>query len=176
MNKTYNFSGQPIKKSSVLVVIILIIFSACVGITLAFFFDADYASNYVGLSGKVNIEAVGAGDKTIEDNEACNLEITLDKTYKKLIPGMPITMPANVKVYQSTTSPLLRAKVEIDFVNPENDQEAEDKLAVVQDMYSQLLTIIETNKWYLHTDGYFYYVGTANTQSQLGGGYITCRS
>jgi hypothetical protein len=133
-----------------------------VGVTLAFFASSDFANSNITMSGKVQIEAVGRGDLTVEDTASCNLEIYLDDTYEVLIPGMPIDLPANCKVMQSTTSPLLRAKLEVLLTNSQEDEtEHEDAMNVAQNMNTQLLTMIKANGWHAHTDGYLYYIGTS---------------
>ena len=81
------------------------------GVTLAFFFDPDWSSGKVTMSGAVNIEAVGKGTayESIENTSTSNLMGSLSDGYSVLIPGMPISIDVNCKVYQSTTKPLLRA-------------------------------------------------------------------
>jgi len=174
MAKSLDFSNKERKKPSFwLILTLAILLSVGVGLTLAFFFDGDYASQDVKMSGQVLIEAVGAGNVTIEDTHKSNLVINLDHDYPVLIPGMPITMPANCKVYQSTTMPLLRAKLDINLLNPLTPEDNPDEMHVVQDLYTQLYTEITSNKWHLHTDSYFYYVGNYSQNIQ-GGGYATC--
>jgi len=174
MTKINDFSNHQKKKSSIFWLIAIIIFSLGVGFTLAFFFESDWASNHVGMSGKVQIEAVGAGNETIEDTYTSKLVINLDNNYPVLIPGMDIEMPANVKVYQSTTKPLLRAKLDIDMLNMQTQDEYTEELRITQDLYSQLTDIVENNNWYLHTDSYYYYVGNYSQNTQGGGCDFTC--
>lgn len=162
------------KKRNIRIVIIMIAIIVCflaslVGITLAFFTSSDYGSNYIGMSGKVQIVAVGEGDISIEDNDSCNLEVSLDSNYSSLIPGMPISLPANCKVLQSTTSPLLRARFQVVLTKSKTDAtEMEDTIGLVQNMSGQLMSIIDNNGWELHSDGYLYYVGRTPTYTQDG--------
>jgi len=142
---------------------ILIILTICIftGVTLAFFFASDYATKYVEMSGAVKIEAVGKGTayNSIEDGVVTTkLEIELQDNYDVLIPGMKIFVPANCKVYKSTTKPLLRAKLNLDILHTDlSNTNANQNIS--SDLYSKLSSIITTNKWHLHTDAYFYYVG-----------------
>ena len=134
-----------------------------ISITLAFFFDTDYTSGYQTMSGKVQIEAVGTGNASIEDTTTeSKLVITLEDLYPVLIPGMKINLPANCMVYQSTTMPLLRAKFEFELIGYDSLTEAGKTMSVnaIEDMTSDLFDIINGNKWYQHTDGYYYYGGT----------------
>ena len=170
MAKTMNFSSKERKSFGLFGIILVVILSCVIGATLAFFFHSDWASGYINMSGKVSIEAVGAGNASIEDDATCNLVINLDKNYPVLIPGMDINMPANVKVYQSTTSPLLRARLDMELIDTLTMEEDADSLRVIQDMYGQLTDVIESNDWYLYTDSYYYYVGNYSQNTQ-GGGY-----
>lgn len=147
--------------------LILLLLSITIGITLAFFSNSDFASKFLGTSGRVKIEAVGDGNKSIEDNipNSCNLEIRLDRDYGVLIPNMPITIYANCKVYRSTTKPLLRANFAVTIIesngNPvDADSDDED---ITMDITNQIITRIEENaNWYMHSDGYYYLVDTQN--------------
>ena len=155
-----------------------------VGITLAFFFSSDYASNWVGLSGPVNIEAVGRDGKSIEDIEATEdsekvskLVINLSDGFSTIIPGMPISLTANCKVYQSDTMPLLRAKFDLKIYkdNDLNPLEQEEVLTpeVIEftvDMKETLHdAITDGESWMLYEeDGYYYYKGSNAIQSTVG--------
>ena len=176
MSNIKDFSNHERKKISIWGIVLIAILSCVIGATLAFFFDTDWSSGFVSMSGKVQIEAVGAGNATIEDTYTTNLVITLDKNYPVLIPGMDIHMPANVKVYQSTTKPLLRARLDMELVDTLTMEENSDELRVIQDMYGQLTDVIESNNWYLHTDSYYYYIGNYSQNTQGGGYNFTSRS
>ena len=136
-----------------------------IGITLAFLFNSDFASGFLGISGKVEIIAVGKGDEynSIENGvSSSNLVIELDKGYKVLIPGMPLRMDVNCKVKRSTTKPLLRAWLSLDLYDVETMEKIDDwgeDAGVIIDINNQLDSVITTNsKWVLHNDGFYYYV------------------
>ena len=138
-----------------------------VGITLAFFFDSDFASNNLNMSGQVKIEAVGEGDEysSIEDTlTSSNMVIKLQDNYPVLVPNMEIDISANCKVYRSTTMPLLRAKVELLLMDTSTGNDQAD--VVIDDIYQQFSNIIlDNNDWVIYkydTDDtdYFYYIGT----------------
>lgn len=149
-------------------VLLTIILVLVVSSTIAFFFDSNFGSGKIVMSGAVNIEAVGKGEayESIEDTSTSNMLVTLGNNYKVLIPGMPISLDANVKVYRSTTKPLLRAdfnavlmdKTTGATVGNEYDQD------FLVEMYTSLQSQIAENGWYLHSDGYFYYIGTNTKQ------------
>lgn len=115
----YMGGGTPYRKNNleILKYFSLLFLAVTIGITLAFFFDEDFASSIIGMSGKVKITAVGKGNKysSIEDTDTCNLVMYLQDGYSVLIPGMEIEMYANVKVHHSTTKPLLRAKFALEL-------------------------------------------------------------
>lgn len=191
MGKKYNFGYR---KSITLNAILLIIicFSFLVTLTVAFFYDSDYASNMIGMSGKVRIEAVGHGvcdcvlegktecedlsHQSIEDTYTSNLIITLDPDsglgYDVVIPGMPLRVDANCKVYKSNTSPLLRAKIEFDLISALTGETVTDSQILISELYGQMISIIEDNNWFLHTDGYFYYVGDVTQPSGAANGTL----
>lgn len=135
-----------------------------IGVTLAFFFNSDFASSLLKMSGRVKITAVGKGKEynSIEDTDTCNLVINLQDGYKVLIPGMEIEAYANVKVHKSTTKPLIRAKFSLELYdkngvayNPIADSDN-----IVGDLEYQLNNCIESlGDWYKHIDNYYYYVG-----------------
>lgn len=162
------------KSMSTLGIMLICIFSCIVGITLAFFASGDFASSHVGMSGKVLIEAVGSGDKSIEDTpSSSNLEIKLQDNYSVLIPGMEIEIIANCKVYRSTTKPLLRAKLDVNLEDNLTGEVPVDEMDIVSDIYSQLIEKIECgDKWYLHTDSYFYYIGENSPEIATSGGGV----
>ena len=171
--KTDTFSKKT-KSMSTLGITLICIFSCIVGITLAFFASGDFASSHVGMSGKVLIEAVGSGDKSIEDTpSSSNLEIKLQDNYSVLIPGMEIEIIANCKVYKSTTKPLLRAKLDVNLEDNLTGEVPADEMNIVSDIYSQLIEKIEGgDKWYLHTDSYFYYIGENSPEIAASGGTL----
>lgn len=172
MSKSMMFSNNKKQNRSSLSLAIILIAAVFVGTTLAFFFATDWASKSIEMSGKVDILAVGDGNVSIEDNNTISkLIITLDNGYDKLIPGMPIEMPVSVRVTRSTTKPLIRARVTMKILDRETMTEQSDELAAIQNMYGQMLDIIESNDWHLHTDGYFYYVSGV-TQTGEGGNTI----
>lgn len=152
---------------------IIIIFSFMSFLTLAFFFVSEFSSGYVGMSGKVDIEAVGSGTtySSIEDTDTSNLVIKLEDNYDVLIPGMQIEAIANVKVMQSTTKPLLRAKFSIELSQVVDGERVEilpevDNSNLSTNLINQFNDIIiQDNDWYKFTDGYFYYIGTHSVES-----------
>ena len=106
------------------------------------------------------------GGVTIEDDTNCNLQINFDEEYDVLIPGMPMDMPANCKVFASTTKPLLRAMITLDFLDPDTGDSLDlssdaynEGTTILQELLSQFDEEIEANGWYMHTDSYYYYVG-----------------
>lgn len=154
--------------------ILLVVIAVClVGTVVAFFFAHDWASNRVTMSGKVDIEAVGNGIEygSIEDTvSSSNLIITLQDGYNHLIPGANISIPANVKVYQSTSKPLLRAKFTMEMYLHKEDgsdellDDATDIYDIMPQMTASLHDVITGNGWLLdESDMYYYYIGT-NTQ------------
>lgn len=172
MSKSMMFSNNKKQNRSSLSLAIILIAAVFVGTTLAFFFATDWASKSLVMSGKVDILAVGDGNVSIEDNNSISkLVITLDNGYNRLIPGMPIEMPVSVRVTRSTTKPLIRARIQMKILDRETMTEQSDELAALQNMYGQMINIIESNDWYLHTDGYFYYISGV-TQTGVGGNTI----
>ena len=155
-----------------------------VGITLAFFFSSDYASNWVGLSGPVNIEAVGRNGQPIEDIEAtedsdkvCRLVIDLSDGFSTIIPGMPISLTTNCKVYKSDTKPLLRAKFDLKIYKDSETTPGEQEEVLIPeviefstDMKDTLHTAITaSDNWLLYeSDGYYYYKGENIIQATAG--------
>ena len=119
MNKK-SFDYKP--RLSAGIIILLVLFPLLiVTTTIAFFYASDYANTLINMSGKVDILAVGDGDfddsdsfSSIEDTYTSNLVVSLNDGYNVLIPGGDVLINANCKVFQSTTKPLLRAK--LDFV------------------------------------------------------------
>ena len=57
----------------------------------------------------------------------------------------------------------------VDMVDTITQEIYSADLSIVQDMYEQLVEVIESNGWYLHTDSYFYYVGDYSQNIQGGG-------
>ncbi len=122
------------------------------------------------MSGKVDIEAVGGDGSSIEDEEnngvvTSKLSMTLQDNYKHLIPNMTISMPVNVKVYQSTTKPLLRAKFSLvlystDASGNETLLEGEnDVYEISPQMTDSIHAVVTSNGWLLNPDdGYYYYI------------------
>ena len=176
-NKNRNFGAKT--ATAPFSLILLICIAVCiVGTVVAFFFAHDWASNKVTMSGKVDIEAVGNGTEygSIEDTvSSSNLIITLQDNYKHLIPGMDISVPANVRVYESTTMPFLRAKFTMEMylhVEGGSDEvldEETDKYNVMPQMTASLHSIITGNGWVLdESDMYYYYIGTNPIQGTLG--------
>lgn len=165
------------KSRGISVSLVALIFACCflVTATLAYMYDDIFSTGTITMSGKVDIEAVGVGEqyKSIEDTaSSSNLVIELDDIYKVLIPGMPIDIIANCKVSQSTTTPLLRAKVEMELSLMENDEtptdDAVDDEGLLEDIILQFDDIITKHKdWYQYSDGFYYYVGDLATDEQL---------
>lgn len=180
MKKNFSF-GFKQKISSGIVLLLLLFFALNSTLTLAFFYDGEWGSNIVGLSGKVKIQAVGVGDHdvdletpgnfdSIEDTiDSSNLIITLGDGYQTLVPGMDVFIDANCKVFESTTSPLLRAKIEFMFVD-NDDNEIGETNQVLSDMQGRIAAVIQSNNWVIYTapgetQAYWYYLGS---QSQTG--------
>lgn len=158
---------------SYFLIVLLILFSVVASVTLAFFFDSEFGTNNTTMTGKVQIKAVGMGDLTIEDDASCNLVIYLDDEYDVLIPGMDINIVANCKVLQSSTKPLLRAKIDMNLADRQTGEELTDSLEIMEDMYGQLCSDIElAGKWFQYTDGYFYYLGDVDQKGATGGNQV----
>lgn len=160
-----------VNKSRVLyawIMLLILFFTATIGLTLAFFYNDDWGSGTLGTSGPVKIEAVGMGDISIEDsNRTSKLAVTLDNTYGNVIQGgTPIDLTANCKVYASTTNPLLRASFTVQFVDPATGQLASGSIVdgFVSDLTSQLHAVISGNDWYSY-QGWYYYIGTDGVTS-----------
>lgn len=159
-----NFSAK--KSISLLTPIAILLLCTIVSLTLAFFFSSDWTAKYVQMSGKVDIEAVGKGNafNSIEDTvSSCNLEIEIDRDYGVLIPNMPITVYANCKVKQSTTKPLLRAKLYVSILDDDGNPFDDVDHDVASDMYNLLETnILDGTNWAKY-EGYYYYLETPTT-------------
>lgn len=160
---------RPLKWTVVISLIIGLTLSI-VGTTLAFFFANDYASSYTQMSGKVDVVAVTADDdattiNSIEDTATTSaLVISLDKNYKYLIPGMPLSMPVAVHVFKSNTSPLLRARLTFEYLN-----RTPEMVSVITDLNSQMSTSIANNGWlYYEEDGCYYYVADNTVKNPKG--------
>ena len=162
----YKVKNSNEKKVSIYVILLLL--SVFIGVTIAFFANSEFATSLLGMSGKVKIEAVGKGNKSIEDNSTCNLEIQLDRDYGVLIPNMPITIYANCKVKRSTTKPLLRAKFQVTVFDKYGNPYVETGENLVStDIYTMLChNVLDDDSWYLHTDGYFYYIQILNEENK----------
>ncbi len=174
MRKEYNFGyKKTLSLNSLMLIAICITF--VVTLTIAFFYHDIFSTSTITMSGKVKIEAVGEGvcdcvlaGKTecedpshlsIEDTHTSNLIITLDSDYEVVIPGMPLGIDANCKIYKSNTNPLLRARVDFELISALTGEVVTDSQVLISELYGQMVSIIESNKWFLHTDGYFYYLG-----------------
>lgn len=150
-------------------VILLLVFSATVSLTLAFFYHEDWANNSIGTSGAVTITAVGDNNASIQDNgKTCRLVVTLDDYYENLvIPNAPLSLTANCKVNNSTTNPLLRASFKLEFIDKTLGVPVKNNTTIdgfVATMQGELSTIVTANGWFFQ-DGYYYYVGTDATTS-----------
>lgn len=180
MNKKF-FFGYRAKISWSMVVIFFLLFSMITTSTIAYFYDSDYGKALISMSGKIEIQAVGKGDSydSIEDTETSNLIISLDN-YDVLIPGMLLDMDVNCRVTRSTTHPLLRAKLEVflndvslnSVYNPSTEELSDENFGFLLSMYNSLKTIVINNKWHLHTDGYFYYIGDVDQKGATGGNLL----
>ena len=163
--------------------VLLLAMLACIAsITLAYFFANDWASSTVDVAGRVDIEAVGKGTTyaSIEDrNSNSNLVIYLDDgTYSVLIPGMPIRLDANCKVYQSTSKPLLRAKFQIQIYDDSGNlltpaeatySGSSGDVSLYTSFTSMLDGVITTGShWLLYSDGFYYYIGTHSINATPG--------
>lgn len=159
--KEYSYTQ---KRLSIFSFVALMLLAVTIGVTLAFFFNSDFASSLLKMSGRVKITAVGKGKgyNSIEDTDTCNLVINLQDGYEVLIPGMEIEAYANVKVHKSTTMPLIRAKFSLELYD-ENGvayNPIADSDNIVGDLEYQLNNCIESlGNWYKHIDNYYYYVG-----------------
>jgi len=179
--KQFSYKSSRTSSSAAFLALLTIMLIA-VTITLAFYFNSDWASKFVGMSGKVDIEAVGSkgeGYKSIEDTvSSSNLTIKLDSGYSVLIPGMPIEIIANCKVKQSTTSPLLRARIDITLATMIGSAIGDDyiesdiingEMTLKEYFQNEMKEIVsKDNDWFFHTDGYFYYVGEHGADQGLG--------
>ena len=168
--KKYNFSGNKYVSIIGLVLTIVLSFSL-IGFTIAFFSSGDFTSGFIGLSGAVNIEAVGLGDDSIENTESegvitSKLLTHLDPAYGNgnyfLVPEAPLNIRANCKVYKSATHPLLRANISFVLTSPDHNTTVSD----MSDIYFQLLLTNfkdvvssenDDGEW-IYYDNYFYFV------------------
>lgn len=158
--------------------ILLICLTVCiVGTTVAYFFASDWAGKYTTMSGKADIEAVSSSGSSIEDRvdgdvTISNLVVTLEDDHKFLIPGMDIKMPAYVKVYKSTTKPLLRAKFSLRLYQTTTSGDVllegtNDPKNISTQMTTSLHSVIEANGWVLNDDGYYYYIKGNTVQTTV---------
>jgi len=162
------------KSSFGIIMVIILSFALMVSMTIAFFYTSDYANSLIEMSGKVDIEAVGKGEQydSIEDTHTSNLIVTLSDGYNVLIPGMDISVDANCKVYRSTTRPLLRAKLDFLLTDKSNNQDMDNSDFLFSYINGKLLNIITENKWYLHSDGFFYYIGDVDQKGATNGNQL----
>lgn len=157
------FKGRPHYVKILFVLLFFVTIS--VSITLAWFYVQDWANNGVEMAGKVNILAVGKGDEyhSIEDSaESSNLVVSLSDGYNVLIPGAEIDARANVKIFKSTTKPLLRAKVSVLLFDKDEKQVESylDKMNIQGLLEFELREIVEEiDNWYKYSDGFYYYIG-----------------
>ena len=167
----HEFTNKKSNNMTLWKLISIICFVTLVSVTLAFFSSDDFASKFFGVSGKVQITAVGKGTEyaSIEDTDTlCRLEIELDKGYNVLIPGMPVNAIVNCKVSRSTTKPLLRAFFSLSAIDMDTGLVDNENAEITADINSQVHDIItKDNDWYFHTDGYYYYA--IDPQSSQGG-------
>ena len=187
MRKEHNFGyKKSLSLNSLMLIAICITFA--VTLTIAFFYHDDFSTSMITMSGKVKIEAVGEGvcdcvvagktecedpsHKSIEDTHTANLIITLDQDYEVVIPGMPLGIDANCKIYRSNTSPLLRARIDFELISALTGETVTDSQILISELYGQMISIIEDNNWFLHTDGYFYYVGDVTQPSGAANGTL----
>lgn len=172
MNNKMSFDGKKASANnkSIIVFVIILLLSVVSAVTLAFFAGSDYASKWTMTSGKVKIEAVGKGNASIEDQtNSCKLEIEFDRDYGVLIPNMPIRLYANCKVYQSSTKPLLRANFRITLMDSYgNPLESSGNEQLEVDITSQIKEkIVDSDNWYYHADGYYYYVESEDGDNSI---------
>ena len=174
MKKKFNFgyAKQSLSVNSLMLILVCITFA--ITLTIAYFYNDDFSTSMINMSGKVKIEAVGEGvcdcvvqgktecedpsHKSIEDTHTSNLIITLDQDYEVVIPGMPLGIDANCKIYKSNTSPLLRARIDFDLISALSGEVVTDSQILISELYGQMIAIIESNNWFLNTDGYFNYL------------------
>lgn len=154
-------------------VCLLVLTFSLVGSTLAYYFSDDFASSMIGLSGKVDIEVVSkTADVSIEDDTETKLIIYVEDNYGVHIPGGWFEPTANIKVYQSTTKPLLRAIMDVQLINMETDEvitDAEiDKFDLAESLYDSLADIVTSNGWvYYPEDKYYYYRNTNEINADI---------
>ena len=187
MRKEHNFGyKKSLSLNSLMLIAICITF--VVTLTIAFFYHDDFSTSMITMSGKVKVEAVGEGvcdcvvqgktecedpsHSSIEDTHTANLIITLDQDYEVVIPGMPLGIDANCKIYKSNTSPLLRARIDFELISALTGEVVTDSQVLISELYGQMVSIIESNKWFLHTDGYFYYLGDVTQPSGAANGTL----
>lgn len=145
------------------------------GTTLAYLYADDFSTNMIGLSGKVDIEAVSRGNTytSIQDTTDTKLIIYVEDDYEVHIPGGWFEPTANVKVYNSTTKPLLRAKMSVELIDMTTSQvvtdEEVDIYNLAERLYDSLEVIVIDNGWVFYdVDNYYYYRGTNAINSQVG--------
>lgn len=171
-NNQFSAKQRSSKTTMVFLVCILCALSLLVMTTIAFFYHDDWGNNNVQTSGPVNILAVGTGDNSIEDTNTSNLVVDIGEEYDVLIPGMPIYITANCKVFKSNTHPLVRAKFSMTFEDNSSGETFNEETSLGSsslDIGDKIITQIDDeitdNGWYLHTDGFYYYIGTDTTPS-----------
>lgn len=156
---------------------LVVLFLVCVtfvGSTFAYYYADDFSSGLITMSGKVDIVVVSRADAyvSIEDDTDTNLIIYVEDNYTVHIPGAWFEPTANLKVYESTTKPLLRAKMDVYLINMETDEvitdDDIDTFDLDKTLYDSLEDIVESNGWiYYAEDKYYYYRNTNPTAAEV---------
>lgn len=124
------------KKLLVLLTSLTLVAAVGIGATLAYFTDSDAATNVITM-GHVDVELDEPNFDT-EDGED-------DKTIEDVTPGQEIVKDPTITVKEGSEDAYIRAKIEMTGLT---DEQAAELLANIN---------IDTTKWYLGTDGYYYY-------------------
>ena len=123
------------KKKKILTMVAAVALVAVIGVgaTLAYFTDKDSKTNVVTM-GKVDIDLE---EPVFSENP--------DDTITDVKPNQNIVKDPKITVTEGSLDAYVRAKIEFDGLN---DQQIKDILPLIN---------IDKTKWFLSTDGYYYY-------------------
>lgn len=174
MTKKHNYSYK-VHQSFAGLIVVVFLCVVCIGSVLAYFIADDWASNIIGLSGKVDIEVVSRSDtytsiqNTTDENK---LIIYFEDNYSVLIPNALIEPTANVKVYKSTTKPLIRAIMDVKLYDSESNEVVEGEgdlpFILTDALYNSMKGVVTSNGWvYDERDKYYYFIGGNEIKANL---------
>lgn len=166
VNKKHNYSAK-VQQGFAGLIVVVFICVVCICSTLAFFISDDWTSNVIGLTGKVDIEIVSRSDSASIQNttEENKLIIYFEDEYSVLYPNALIEPTANIKVYQSTTKPLIRAIMDVKLYDGEFNEVEEGvgdlDFVLTENLYDSMATVVTSNGWVFdERDRYYYYIGS----------------